>query len=405
MADNVETYHPAVPPSVPAARACRTSADACPGALTVHQAADGGLARVRLPGGALTTAQLRELTAATTGLGDGTLELTSRANVQIRGLAPGGEVELAERIAAAGLLPSASHERARNIVASPLSGIDDAGFADVAPVAVALDRALCDRMRLAELPGRFLFALDDGRGDVAGRGGDVTLFASNRDRGRLIPGGVEVSLDAAVDAMLSMAEAFLDERDAQGSQAWRIAELADGQRAVAMRAFGAEWAGEPAASTRAPSTPEPIGVIGDGRAVVVAVPVGRLTSAQAELLAAATGPDGLRITPWRSIVVLGPNDSRGLVAAAADAGLGVGPDSPWYQLSACTGRPGCAKALADVQADARADASRWIGRRVHWSGCSRRCGRTRDTEVDIVATAAGYQISEGDRAVNEYIRE
>jgi precorrin-3B synthase len=390
---------------VPLAGAGRTRADECPGALAVHLAADGGLARVRLPGGAVTTAQLRELAASAAELGAGTLELTSRANVQIRGLAPGSEIELAERLAAAGVLPSASHERARNIVASPLSGVEHAGvghegagtgFADVAPLAVALDRALCGRPRLAELSGRFLFVLDDGRGDVAGLGADVTVVASQRDRGRLTPGGVEVSLHAVVDAMLSMAEAFLDERDAQGSQAWRIAELAGGSQAVAGRALGVDPVGEPAAPAATPanrSIAAPIGVVADGRALVVAVPLGRMTSAQAELLAAAAGPDGLRITPWRSIVVLGPNNPGALVAVAGEAGLGVGADSPWYLLSACTGRPGCVKALADVQADARADASRWLGRKVHWSGCSRGCGRPHDTEVDVVATEAGYQVT------------
>ena len=80
------------------------------------------------------------------------------------------------------------------------------------------------------------------------------------------------------------------------------------------------------------------------------------------------------------------------VAAAARQGFGVTPDTPWSTVSACTGRPGCASALADVQADARADLRRWPGRVVHWSGCARRCGRPARTEVDVVATEDGYRI-------------
>ncbi|MEW1846005.1 precorrin-3B synthase, partial [Nonomuraea angiospora] len=96
----------------------RLRPDACPGALQVHEAADGPLARVRLPGGAISPARLRELAACAAGLGSDVIELTSRANVQVRGLR--SPAAFAERIAAAGLLPSEAHERVRNIVASPL---------------------------------------------------------------------------------------------------------------------------------------------------------------------------------------------------------------------------------------------------------------------------------------------
>ncbi|TFV66879.1 precorrin-3B synthase, partial [Blastococcus sp. CT_GayMR20] len=100
----------------------RDRVDACPGALQTHPAADGALARVRVPGGALTRVQLRTLSAAARELGDGTLELTSRGNVQLRRLRAGSEPELGDRLAAVGLLPSATHETARNVVASVLSG-------------------------------------------------------------------------------------------------------------------------------------------------------------------------------------------------------------------------------------------------------------------------------------------
>ena len=60
--------------------------DACPGALQVHQAADGALVRVRLPGGMITAAQLATLSGVSSAFGSGTLELTARGNVQLRGI-------------------------------------------------------------------------------------------------------------------------------------------------------------------------------------------------------------------------------------------------------------------------------------------------------------------------------
>src|SRR3954463_12846964 len=128
----------------------RLRADACPGALQTHAAADGGLARVRVPGGLLGADQLRVLVAAARDLGDGALELTSRGNLQLRGLADGAERELAERLAGAGLLPSATHERVRNVLASTLSGRTPGGFVDIRAWVAALDAGLCADPALAD---------------------------------------------------------------------------------------------------------------------------------------------------------------------------------------------------------------------------------------------------------------
>ncbi|MFI7420499.1 precorrin-3B synthase [Nonomuraea sp. NPDC049684] len=380
----------------------RTRPDACPGALQVHEAADGPLARVRLPGGAVSAAQLRVLAGCAAELGTGVIELTSRANVQVRGLrAP--EV-FAGRIAAAGLLPSPAHERVRNILASPLSGRGPDGLLDVLAMADALDRALCARPRLAALPGRFLFALDDGTRDVAGLGADVTYLAT----GRLLLAGADTGLtvapDAAVPLMIDAAEAFLDELSPGGPRAWRIRDLPDGPAGIAARLRHArpgrpdapetrEAPDTPAASARRPSA----GRIAqrDGRVAIEAlVPLGRLTSAQAAALAGLGRP--VRLTPWRTVVLpdLSPGEADRAERALAAAGLATDPDSPWAGVTACTGRPGCAKALADV----RADALRWVrglGRApatpVHWAGCERRCGLPRGPVRQLIATINGYE--------------
>ena len=43
--------------------------DACPGALETHRAADGELARIRLPGGVITAAQLEAVALAAIDFG------------------------------------------------------------------------------------------------------------------------------------------------------------------------------------------------------------------------------------------------------------------------------------------------------------------------------------------------
>src|SRR5690606_13783093 len=176
----------ALPPPLPP--------DRCPGILRPPVAADGALGRRRVPGGQIPDGALRALSTASIAYADGDVHLTSRGNLQLRGIeldecgaVPAG---LADAVAAAGLLPSASHERVRNIVASPLSGLAG-GLADVRPLVREFDAALCADPALAELPGRFLFGIDDGRGDIASLRCDLTAVALGDGTARIIVGGLD----------------------------------------------------------------------------------------------------------------------------------------------------------------------------------------------------------------------
>ncbi|MCW2892116.1 MAG: cobG [Actinomycetia bacterium] len=390
----------------------RPAADRCPGVLRLAEAADGLLARVRLPGGLIDAAQLRVLARLAGELGDGRIELTSRGNVQVRGLAAGAASPLTSELIQAGLLPSLSHDRVRNVLASPLAGLDRGP--DLTGVVRALDAALCVRPRLAELSGRFLFAVDDGRGDVAGLGADVV--ATIRTDGAVVNGlSVRGLRDAVVAAMIACAEAFLDRRAALGSSAWRIADLPGGaepvRSVVAARLGLAAAQGEPIAGTPdARAAARPVGLVvrqetgggaesaasvrdDPGFSAVLLAPLGRLTSAQVSWVADRVAGRAARITPWRSVVLPDLVDAAGVLREAAGLGFGTDEASPWLRVTACAGRPGCASALADVQADAAAFAARWPGRLVHVSGCARHCGRPAATEIDVTATSEGYQVA------------
>ncbi|WP_354597421.1 cobalamin biosynthesis protein CobG [Streptomyces sp. JL1001] len=377
--------------------ALRDSGDACPGTLRLHRADDGALARVRVPGGVLIADRADALLTAAGRFGDGELHLTSRGNVQLRGLGAECGGGLAELLTAAGLLPSAAHERARNIVASPLAGLD--GSPPVSGWLSELDGLVCGSAAAASLSGRFLFALDDGRGDVDALGADVTLVAAGdscllrigaSDEVFRVPGG------EGPRAALLAAEAFL--RAARDSGAWRVKDLPDDVRADLVRTVGA-GAG-PAVHRPRPrtATPPAPGAHASTNAISVDVPLGRLTPAQWRLLTETARRYGneLRLTPWRGIVVPGPfahDEAVEALRALDAAGLITAPDSPWTGVGACIGHPGCAKSLSDVRAEAGAAVGP-VGRLpVYWSGCERHCGHPHGEWIDVVATPDGHRIS------------
>ncbi|WP_338899726.1 precorrin-3B synthase [Streptomyces sp. TG1A-60] len=400
---------PPLRPSPQATAVSRDRGDACPGTLRLHTADDGALARVRVPGGVLTVRQAETLSEVARRLGDGELHLTSRGNVQVRGLAGDCGAELADSLDTAGLLPSPGHERVRNIVASPLSGLDGRGLGDVRPWLSGLDAALCGSEAARALSGRFLFALDDGRGDVAALGADVTLRAAGDGGALLAIGTAEKALSVpagdAPRAALAAAETFLEAARESGARVWRVTELPFQEQLLPLvrrrlAADGIDATSRPRVGTADAEGPPP-GAVGD--ALSVHAPFGRLTTPQwRELthLASGTPCRELRLTPWRGVVVPTPGMSEEqaseTLARLSAAGLVTVPDSPWLRVGACVGRPGCAKSLADVRADATENlaAAGRAGLPVYWSGCERRCGHPRGERIDVVAVPdGGYQLS------------
>ncbi|MEW1615313.1 MULTISPECIES: cobalamin biosynthesis protein CobG [unclassified Streptomyces] len=385
----------------------RSGGDACPGTLRLHRADDGALARVRIPGGVLSADRAEALLAAADRFGDGELHLTSRGNVQLRGLGTECGGQLAGLLTAAGLLPSAAHERARNIVASPLAGLD--GSPSLGAWLTELDRLVCGSVAAAALSGRFLFALDDGRGDVDALGADVTLIAQGPGAAALLRIGVDdevfrVPVADAPRAALLAAEAFL--RAASHFGAWRVKDLPDDVRAELVRAIGAQ-AGPPVHHPRPRTATAPApGAHGSTPAITPAistaistdVPLGRLTAPQWRLLTETARRYGgeLRLTPWRGIVIPGPfpgHEAARALRALSESGLITAPGSPWTGVGACIGHPGCAKSLSDVRAEAGAAVGPLGRLPVYWSGCERRCGHPHGEWIDVVVTPDGHRIS------------
>ncbi|KAF0969929.1 MULTISPECIES: nitrite/sulfite reductase [Gordonia] len=375
--------------------AIRESTDRCPGVFSTHAAQDGALARIRLPGGRIRSDQLATLAQASAAHADGFLELTARGNLQLRGITDVGAV--ADAVVTAGLAPSSSHDKVRNIEVSPLTG-RIGGLADAGPLAAALDDALRADPAATSLSGRFLFGFDDGRGDIRHRGADAcaVVRAAEPVVADILVGGVAVGsvdgVDRIVDAMIGVA-AGLNE---VAPGAWRIGDLGAEDRGRLERLVAANLAPLVGSDDDAvPNPTEPI--VGwfdqdDGSVLLGSVvELGRLPARLAEFIAAVESP--VVFTPDREILIcdLGEGVAETVVRVLAPIGLIFDANSPWARVSCCVGAPGCASAQAPVREDllVHVEAGLPVGDREHWVGCERRCGSPAGPHLSVQATPDG----------------
>ncbi|QGW23277.1 nitrite/sulfite reductase hemoprotein beta subunit [Dietzia sp. DQ12-45-1b] len=264
-------------------------------------AEDGALVRLRIPGGRVSPESLAALRRVAQSYGDGDVHVTTRANLQLRALPMGRDGHLVDEvvaaIAATGLLPAPAHELVRNVLVSPLTGLVG-GRADLRPVTDRLDAGLRADAGLAGLSGRFLFVLDDGRGDLVDRPADLGLAALDADVVQLRVAedwAAVVPVDEAADRLLGLARDFADARGSGREAPWHVRELP-----VPLTAAHPGDERLPAPAPALPYGPVPGA---PGRIEHIGAPGGVLTGALIDRL---TGEDVLEliVTPWRGVLTV-----------------------------------------------------------------------------------------------------
>jgi precorrin-3B synthase len=209
-------------------------------------------------------------------------------------------------IESTGLLPSRTHELIRNVLVSPQTGLAG-GRADLREIATELDASICGAAELAGLPGRFLFTLDDGRGDVLDRltgtgkrGTDLGFVALGDSEVQLRVGdhwGDVTSLPDAAARMVDLARQFLDVRGTDANAAWHVREL--------IRPLQPPVPADP----RIPRQAAPLAYGGVPGGIHLRADDGVLTHSRVEsLLEQACDVEHLVVTPWRGILI--PNASK-----------------------------------------------------------------------------------------------
>ncbi len=344
------------------------------------QAGDGLIVRVRPRLGRLDRAQVLGLCAAAGALGNGLIDLTSRANLQIRGVNEDAWPLLIERLLALDLIDAdPALEARRTILVAPDWHDGD----DSVRIAEALTARLAD---LPELPGKVGFAIDAGPAPILracsadfrierGESGGLVLRADGRES------GLPVAVEDAADALIALAQWFAD---SGGGEARRMARH---DLPLPPALAGTELP----APSRAAIAP---GAHVLGRAC--GLPFGQIAAA---VLAAAMTDHALtaiRLTPWRVLIAEGAPARAipGFVDDAAD---------PRMRVDACPGAPICPQASVET----RALASRLvplIGGRLHISGCAKGCARAAPADVTLTGREGRFDLALAARAGDPPLR-
>lgn len=362
----------------------------CPSLFEPMGSGDGLLARVKPPLGRLSAQSARTLAAAARRWGNGRIELTNRAAVQVRGLSEATLPSFREAVLAEGLAhPDPAVERRRNLVLSPLAS------AAGATLAAALERWIAEETVLAALPSKFGFAVET---EI----GDIRLWPED-DRWRVaLAGAATTGVTASpLAAIQAVTRQFLTLAAAYADPPRRMAEL--------VRRCGADVlflsAGmRPTGPGPALRGDRPIaGVIGDGSAFALGLDLGGASADDLDRgadLAERFGGGELRTSPWRALVLsrVAADAGAELAAAAQQAGFVVAADDPRLSIVACVGAPACASAHAPTRLDAQALAARPLSGRVHLSGCARGCAHPASADFTLVAAPDGYGLVRDGRA-------
>jgi len=136
---------------------------ACPGLYHIPQAGDGGLCRIRLEQGQISAKQLRRLGALSRLYGNGMIELTNRANIQLRGIKSWDVEKLQLALKEAKLAPKMmAGDTVRNVMVNPTSGFDNRGDGRILPLAQELTLTLQSHPLYQTLSPKFSIFLDGG---------------------------------------------------------------------------------------------------------------------------------------------------------------------------------------------------------------------------------------------------
>ena len=406
---------------------------------------DAFMLRLRLPGGILLAHQATGLAAIAERFGGGSVDITTRANLQIREIGAAHPLDVLTAVDELGLTSrGAGADNIRNLTGSPLAGIDPQELIDTRPLTRGLYHHILNHRELYGLPRKFNIALDaGGRIGVLEDTNDIGFAAVRVGPGKPVPGGIYFRMllggltghgnfaqDAGVllepgevvAAAGAILRVFIDHGDRTDRKKARLQYLIARWGLERLMAEAAHFMPRP--WRFAPSEwCEPRGPI-DKRAHIgmhpqkqpglsyigIVARASRLTAAQLRGLAdiaARRGSGALRLTVWQNVILSDVPDAQITDVVSEIEALGLAIDVSMVRggIVACTGNVGCKFALADTKRHALALADHLDAHlafdaplNIHLTGCPNSCAQHYVGDIGLLATkvdAGGDEEVEG----------
>ena len=315
--------------------------------------------RLRIPNGILSHAQFAGLADLAERYAGGYAHVTTRANIQMREIAPADATAIVEAVQDLGLCSRGSGaDNIRNVTGGATAGIDPQELTDTRPLAREWHFHILNDRSLTGLPRKFNVAFDGGGRDRR-RWRRPTTSVSRRSRSARAPASSRACGSASSSAgspatatwratsassaepeeCTAIADAivrvFIDSGDRTDRAKARLKYVLDGWGVEKFLAAVEAKLGRPltrvvatAIAARPPvDRAAHIGVHPQAQAglnwIGVALPVGRMTADQMRGVAAIArdfGDGDLRLTVWQNLLVSGVADDKVEAAKARDRG-------------------------------------------------------------------------------------
>ena len=414
------------------------------GLFYVAPAQNAFMCRLRFHGGIVSAHQMRGVAEIASELGGGTVDVTTRANLQIREIKAEHGPEVLARLHDLGIVNrGAGADNIRNVTGSPTAGIDPGELIDTRALCRDLHHHILNHRDLYGLPRKFNIAFDGGgRISVLEDTNDIGFAAMRVRDGFGVPAGVYFRMELGgitghgdfargsgvyllpgecVKAADAVVRVFIAHGDRTNRQKARLKYLLDAWGhekflAEAEEAFGRAWRRVPAEAIEARKPVDRLAHIGifpqrqDGLFYIgVALPVGRLSAAQARAIARIADGHGsgtIRLTVWQNLLI---SDVPGTaldeaIAALKAVGLGCSASSIRAGLVACTGNTGCKFSATNTKGQALAIADYLEARvaldgpvNIHLTGCHNSCAQHYVGDIGLLSAkiACGEEQIEG----------
>jgi ferredoxin-nitrite reductase len=387
--------------------------------------------RLRLPSGILTSPQMRVLGEIVQRYGDdGSADITTRQNIQLRGIRLEDAPDILQRLQSVGLTSVQSGmDNVRNITASPVAGIDASELLDTRELVQQVQDMITNEGKgnpeFTNLPRKFNIAIAGCRDNsvhaeindlafipafkdgVLGFNVIVGGFFSAKRCDAAIPLDAWVYPDDVVDLSRAILEVYRDNGLRSNRQKARLMWLIDEWGIEKFRAEVEKQLGHPL--TPAAEKDEidwekrdHIGVYPQKQPglnyVGLHVPVGRFYAQDMfdiARLAEVYGSGEIRLTVEQNVIIPHIPDSRleFFLAEPLLERFSINPDLLTRSLVSCTGAQFCNFALIETKnralsilKEVEAELSISNPVRIHWTGCPNSCGQPQVADIGFMGT-------------------